>query len=63
MEVFWFSLIISALVFIIMSLGVLFNNKPIKGSCGGLNALFGKGACDICESKDKCIDKLKKADL
>lgn len=63
METFMFSMIISVCVFLIMSLGVLITNKPIKGSCGGLNALFGKTACDLCESKDECIDKIKKADL
>ena len=63
METFMFSMVISVCVFIIMSLGVLITNKPIKGSCGGLNALFGKSACDICESKDKCVEKNQKADL
>lgn len=28
-----------------MSIGVIFNNKPISGSCGGLNP---NGACSIC---------------
>jgi len=28
-----------------MSIGTIFNNKPISGSCGGLNP---NGACSIC---------------
>jgi hypothetical protein len=28
-----------------MAIGVIFNNKPISGSCGGLNP---NGACSIC---------------
>ncbi len=28
-----------------MSIGVIFNNKPLSGSCGGLNP---NGACSIC---------------
>lgn len=60
MELFLLSFILMAVVFLIMSIGVLFHQKPIAGSCGGLASLFGSGACDICESKDKCVDKLNK---
>ena len=28
-----------------MSIGVIFNNKPLSGSCGGLNP---NGVCSIC---------------
>ena len=30
-----------------MSVGVIFSNKPIKGTCGGLSAL-DLGECEIC---------------
>ena len=38
-----------------MAIGVIVNNRAIKGSCGGLNDIDGlKGACDICEVKEQC---------
>lgn len=37
----------------IMSLGVIFMGKNIKGSCGGLNAISGTNKCSVC---DKDID-------
>lgn len=36
-----------------MSVGVVFANKPIKGSCGGLSTLGLKDGCVICGGKDK----------
>ena len=31
-----------------MSIGLILQNKPIKGSCGGMSALGIDTACDIC---------------
>ena len=36
------------LVVILMSLGVIFMGKNIKGSCGGLNAVSGTDKCLVC---------------
>ena len=39
-----------ALIFVMfgMALGVIIQNKPIKGSCGGMASLGIDTACDIC---------------
>ena len=41
MITFIFTFIFLMLVVILMSLGVIFMGKNIKGSCGGLNAVSG----------------------
>ncbi len=44
-------------LFAAMAIGVIFANKPIKGSCGGLNALGMKQDCEICGGSPKeCRD-------
>jgi len=43
-----------------MAVGVIFSNKRIKGSCGGLNNVDGlEGDCLLCNKK---CDKKKKAE-
>lgn len=55
--------IIAALVMMlivgIMSVGVLMGRKPIAGSCGGLNALGMKSACEVCGGDQKRCDDEK----
>ena len=38
-------IIILSLAIMAMSIGVIFNRKPLSGSCGGLNP---NGKCSIC---------------
>lgn len=37
-----------------MAIGVILSDIRIKGSCGGLGAIFGSSPCDICALKDRC---------
>ena len=48
MITFIFTFIFLMLVVILMSLGVIFMGKNIKGSCGGLNAVSGSDKCLVC---------------
>ncbi len=52
------TLIITTSVFLVaftgMAVGVIIADKRIKGSCGGIGALMGKSACDMCALKEKC---------
>lgn len=47
-----------SLLFAAMAVGVIFSNKPIKGSCGGLNALGMKEGCEICGGDPGKCDEL-----
>ena len=38
-------IIILSLAIMAMSIGVIFNGKPLSGSCGGMNP---NGECSIC---------------
>ena len=45
-------IIIFSLAIVCMAIGVIFNNKPLAGSCGGLSQ---DGSCSICRGdKDHC---------
>ena len=45
-------IIILSLAIMAMSIGVIFNRKPLSGSCGGLNP---NGECSICgDDTSKC---------
>ena len=45
---FIITLIVFLLAFFGLAIGVILYNRRIKGSCGGLGAIFGKD-CDNCE--------------
>jgi len=57
MIIFLFTLVILLLVVAAMSIGVIVQNKPIKGSCGGMSALGIDTACDICGGDTKKCDE------
>jgi len=58
MATFLLTAIIFGLVIAGMAVGVIFQDKPIKGSCGGLNNIGLGGKCDICGSDTtKCEDE------
>ena len=55
MTTFLISFVVFAILMAAMAVGVIVNNREIKGSCGGLNDIDGlEGSCDICEIKKQC---------
>lgn len=57
MDIFILVFIISFVSVLGLAIGYLIAGKELKGSCGGLGAMFGK--CDLCENKDQCKTKNK----
>ena len=51
METFLLAFGLLMLVMLGMSLGVIFMNKRIKGSCGGLNAISDADQCLVCKKE------------
>lgn len=63
MATFFLVLSIFGVLFLGMAIGVILQNKPIKGSCGGLNNIGLGGECDICGgNRDKCETESDKSD-
>ena len=52
METFLLVGVVALLSILGLGIGYLVAGKELKGSCGGLGAMFGK--CDLCENKDQC---------
>jgi hypothetical protein len=48
MTTFLLAFIVLSVIVAAMAVGVMFGRSPIKGSCGGMQALGMKGDCDIC---------------
>ncbi|MEM0900397.1 MAG: (Na+)-NQR maturation NqrM [Pseudomonadota bacterium] len=48
METFLLAFGLLIVVLVGMALGVIFQGKTIKGSCGGLNAVSGADKCLVC---------------
>lgn len=57
MNTFIVTFLVFLLVVVAMAVGVIFSNREIKGSCGGLNNVDGlEGDCLLCSNK-KCEKK------
>ncbi|MCB9091802.1 MAG: (Na+)-NQR maturation NqrM [Halobacteriovoraceae bacterium] len=61
-EVFLITLFAFLLITAAMAIGAIVKGKCLSGTCGGLNAMFGKGSCEACEHKNVCLDKDKEKD-
>jgi uncharacterized protein len=61
METFLIVFCVMATLMAMMAIGVVFNNKPISGSCGGMSALGMDVACDICKGDPAKCDKENEA--
>ena len=52
----YLSIIILGIAIFGLSIGVIFNNKPIQGSCGGIGA---DESCTICRGDTEKCDSLE----
>lgn len=53
MKMFLVSLVVMLAAIAGMAVGVIFSNKKLKGSCGGLGKVMGDD-CMFCEKKEEC---------
>ena len=66
LDTFLPALVVFLLVVVGMAVGVIFSNRRITGSCGGLSAIPGADRCGVCgrdlrEAPDAGCDQLKPA--
>lgn len=63
MDLFFIVLLMMLVLVCAMSVGVIFANKPISGSCGGMSALGMDVACDICKGDPaKCDTEIERVE-
>ena len=53
MTYFWITLAVMIIVILAMAVGVIFSNRELKGSCGGLGRVMGD-SCMFCGKKEDC---------
>ena len=61
MKMFLVSLVVMLAAIAGMAVGVIFSNRKLKGSCGGLGQLMGED-CSFCEKKDQCDKNAEEKD-
>jgi uncharacterized protein len=61
MNYFYITLVFFITVIALMSVGIIFGRKALKGSCGGLGALMGED-CQFCDKKEEC-DRIKEISI
>ncbi len=54
MQIIFITTAVFLIAFTGMAIGAIIANKHIKGSCGGIGAIMGKSACDVCSMKKQC---------
>ncbi len=59
MTTFFLAFCLFLLVIAGMALGVIFQGKQLKGSCGGLNAVAGADHCLVCHKPINPDDPLR----
>lgn len=51
METFFLTFVLLLLIVLGMAIGVIFMDRRIKGSCGGLNAIGDADQCLVCHKE------------
>ena len=66
MSTFFLTPLVFGIFFMCLAVGVIFSNKRLKGSCGGLANMTGedgKSMCEICPNNESnCESKLSSDD-
>ncbi|MBB3229531.1 (Na+)-NQR maturation NqrM [Halomonas stenophila] len=57
MSTFLVVLAFMLLIMAAMAVGVILGQKPIAGTCGGLNKLGLKEGCEVCGGKDEVCEE------
>lgn len=58
-ELFLITFLVLGLCIAAMAVGVIFSNRKLKGSCGGLGVVMGED-CMFCDKKEQCDEEKKK---